>query len=55
MNKTGCEDKKIRYKSLMIDGTKYRTTLTKKYENREPWVKSEKTKIESRRKLCAKS
>ena len=30
-------DKKIRCKSLVIDGTKYRTRLNKKFENRKNW------------------
>jgi biotin carboxyl carrier protein len=47
MHKIDCEDKKIRCKSLIIDGTKYRTTLNKKYENRKPWSKPEKNKIVS--------
>ena len=45
MEKSDCEDKKIRCKSLFIDGTKYRTTLNKKYEKRKPWSKLEKNKI----------
>jgi biotin carboxyl carrier protein len=32
-----CEKQKIRCKSLNVMGTKYRTTLTKKYENRKKW------------------
>jgi biotin carboxyl carrier protein len=47
MHKIDCEDKKIRCKSLIIDGTKYRTTLNKKYEKRKPWSKPEKNKIVS--------
>jgi hypothetical protein len=34
MDKSECDDKKIRCKSLIIDGTKYRTLLTKKYEKK---------------------
>ncbi len=45
MKKLDCDDKKIRCKSLFIDGTKYRTTLNKKYEKRLPWSKPEKNKI----------
>ncbi|MFO7924951.1 MAG: acetyl-CoA carboxylase biotin carboxyl carrier protein subunit [Bacteroidales bacterium] len=47
MNKIDCEDKKVRCKSLFIDGTKYRTTLNKKYEQRKAWSKAEKNKIAS--------
>ncbi len=45
MKKNDCDDKKARCKSLYIDDTKYRTTLTKKYEKRSPWIKPEKNKI----------
>lgn len=34
-----CEQKKVRCKSIVIDGDKYRTTWNKKYENRKKWVK----------------
>ncbi len=47
MKKTDCEDKKIRCRSLVIDGTKYRTTLHRKYENRSAWAKPDKTKVYS--------
>lgn len=30
-------DKKVRCKSLVIDGTKYRTRLNKKFESRKNW------------------
>jgi biotin carboxyl carrier protein len=30
-------DKKIRCKSLIIEGTKYRTRLNSKFENRDKW------------------
>ena len=30
-------DKKVRCKSLVIEGTKYRTRLNKKFENRKLW------------------
>lgn len=42
-----CEDKKIRCKSLIIDGTKYMTTLNKKYQKKKSWYKPEKNKIYS--------
>lgn len=45
MTKDNCEGKKIRYRSLVVDGTKYRTYLNKKYENRQPWSRPEKNKI----------
>jgi biotin carboxyl carrier protein len=41
------EGKKIRYKSLIIDGTKYRTTLNKKYGARKSYSKPEKNKVYS--------
>jgi len=47
MNKIDCDEKKIRCRSLIIDGTKYRTTLNKKFEKRQPWSKPEKNKIKS--------
>jgi len=34
-----CGSKKVRCKTLIIHGVKYRTTFTKKYENRKSWVK----------------
>ena len=34
-----CGSKKVRCKTLIIHGEKYRTTFTKKYENRKRWVK----------------
>ena len=37
--------KKIRCKSLVIAGTKYRTTLTKKFENRKTWLAPDPNKI----------
>jgi biotin carboxyl carrier protein len=47
MKKINCEGIKIRYKTLYIDGTKYRTTLHKKYESRKQYFKPEKNKIYS--------
>ncbi len=47
MKSTDCEGKKIRCRSLCIDGTKYRTTLHRKYEKRGPWIKQEKNKVYS--------
>jgi biotin carboxyl carrier protein len=47
MNNSDCEGKKVKCKSLLIDGTKYRTTLTKKYLTRKPYAKLEKNKIYS--------
>ncbi|NOZ47262.1 MAG: biotin/lipoyl-binding protein [Chlorobi bacterium] len=38
-------DKKIKCKSLIIEGTKYRTHLTKKFENRTNWEKPDERKI----------
>lgn len=47
MKKIDCDDKKIRCKSLVIDGTKYRTTLNKKFINRKAWEKPQKSRIMS--------
>lgn len=38
---------KIRCKSLVIDGTKYRTRLNKKFENRKAWESPDPRKITS--------
>ena len=38
---------KIRCKSLVIDGTKYRTRLNKKFENRKVWESPDPRKITS--------
>jgi biotin carboxyl carrier protein len=38
---------KVRYKSLVIDGTKYRTRLNKKFEKRKSWEKPDSRKITS--------
>ena len=34
-----CADKKVRCKTLIIHGGKYKTTFTKKFENRKKWTK----------------
>ena len=47
MSNFDCDGKKIRCKSLVIDGTKYRTTLNKKYSARKPYSKPEKNKVYS--------
>jgi biotin carboxyl carrier protein len=47
MNDSDCAGKKVKCKTLLIDGTKYRTTLNKKYLTRKPHVKQEKSKIYS--------
>ena len=47
MTKDKCEEKKIRCRSLIVDGTKYRTQLNSKYEERQPWSRPEKNKITS--------
>lgn len=47
MEQAECGNKKIRCKSLVIDGTKYRTTLNRKFELRQPWSRPEKNKIMS--------
>jgi biotin carboxyl carrier protein len=38
-NTDDCASMKIRCKTLIIHGVKYRTTYTRKYENRKKWVK----------------
>jgi biotin carboxyl carrier protein len=40
-------DKNIRCKSLIIDGTKYRTQLNKKFENRKAWENPDFRKVTS--------
>ncbi len=40
-------DGKIKCKSLQINETKYRTQLTKKFENRKPWQASDPKKVPS--------
>lgn len=37
MNKEGTTGKKPRLKSLGIEGTRYKTNFTKKFENRQKW------------------
>lgn len=50
-NKTKTEpdngDKNLRYKSLIIDGTKYRTLLNHKFENRKNWIRPDPKKVVS--------
>jgi biotin carboxyl carrier protein len=40
-----CGNGKVRCKSLIIDGTKYRTLLNSKYENRRSWENPDPRKI----------
>ena len=40
-----CGDKKVRCKTLVIHGEKYRTTYTKKFENRKKWEKPNVKKV----------
>ncbi len=40
-----CPDKKIRCKTLVIHGGKYKTTFTKKFENRKKWEKPDEKKV----------
>ena len=42
-----CDQKKVRCKSLNVMGTKYRTTLTKKYENRSKYEPVDINKVKS--------
>jgi biotin carboxyl carrier protein len=38
-------DEKVKCKSLQINETKYRTQLTKKFENRKPWQAPDPKKV----------
>ncbi|HDR88962.1 MAG TPA: acetyl-CoA carboxylase biotin carboxyl carrier protein subunit [Bacteroidetes bacterium] len=38
MNEDKTKQKKVRFKSLVIEGTKYRTYFTRKFENRKPRI-----------------
>jgi biotin carboxyl carrier protein len=40
-----CGNKKVRCKTLVIHGEKYRTTYTKKFENRKNWEKPDVKKV----------
>jgi len=40
-----CGDKKIRWKSLVVDGIKYRTHHNKKFENRVKWTNPDQCKV----------
>ncbi len=39
------QNSKLRYKSLIIDSEKYRTTFTRKFENRHRWIEPDEKKI----------
>lgn len=39
--------KKIQFKTLVVHGAKYRTLLTKKYENRKKWEKANENQVKS--------
>ena len=39
------DQKKERFKSIVIDDTKYKTQLTTKYINRKAWEKPDETKV----------
>ncbi len=43
--KDNCKDKKVRCKTLIIHGGKYRTTYTWKFENRKSWIKPDENQI----------
>lgn len=45
MNNQDKVQKKDRFKSIVIDDTKYKTQLTTKYAGREPWVKPDECLI----------
>lgn len=42
-----CGGKKIRCKTLVIHGGKYKTTFTRKFENRKVWIKANPKEIYS--------
>lgn len=43
--KDNCKDKKVRCKTLIIHGGRYRTTYTSKFENRKVWKKPNENQI----------
>lgn len=43
--KDNCKDKKVRCKTLIIHGGRYRTTFTSKFENRKVWRKPDQNQI----------
>jgi biotin carboxyl carrier protein len=45
MDNQKMEQKKDRFKSVIIDDTRYKTQLTGKYNNRKPWEKPDESKI----------
>lgn len=49
MNINDCNDNegKSKCRSLLIDGTKYRTFLTKKFESRKSWEKYNPNKLQA--------
>lgn len=47
MSKDKMEENKTRYKSLIVDGTKYKTLYNKKFENVPKWEKVNPKKITS--------
>lgn len=47
VEKDNCKDKKLRCKTLIIHGGKYRTTFTRKFENRKVWSKPNANHIKS--------
>jgi biotin carboxyl carrier protein len=43
--KDNCKEKKVRCKTLIIHGGKYRTTFTRKFENRKVWNQPDESKL----------
>lgn len=37
--------RKTRFRTLVVEGIRYRTNLTTKYENREKWAENDESKI----------
>ncbi len=47
MEKNQDKEKKPRFKSLIIDGTKYKTNLSEAFENRKKWEPADPKKLMS--------
>jgi biotin carboxyl carrier protein len=44
-NEGNSDGKQPQYKTIIVHGEKYKTTFTKKYENRKKWVKPNEKKV----------
>lgn len=45
MSNEGTTGKKLRYKSLCVEGTRYKTNFTNKFENRQKWTAPDNRKL----------